>query len=597
MLSGHWSLPFFSSGKEKNTREKLAAQASRIVSEDGFPTYHLTSKRLQDIQEKHEALIELKRRQRYLQNLLNYPTTNAEKKISIRAELMSLAQTIHAAEKNLNFKFIVFGCQGNAKEDQKRVAALINAELAKDPLHKPDFILILGDNFYDNGVSGPLDEMFKTHFDDIYAGKETEIGKIPCFVILGNHDENFHKLHYGPQGIEVGLHQVIHSYLDNHLLYQQRVLDLDHLPNWNMPARAYSLFCQDTEIFCIDSSLYALDYLRAKHGDRRLTNQTVWLEKKVKQAQAAGRKVILASHHSLVTQGKRAFQADLDVYLSKTMIETFKELLPGFKEDISYNALLNNIITHEQGLVFNSIVSAHDHFQAYYNNNAERDSEKFISQLTAGGGGGGKHNRRQFKTQSKMGYFSKESGFTLITSWFNQRILWFSTFINGQIRPIICNSNSPKPFQHYHDDFDIAEKDNIQFFHHVLRKALSDYFAFLGKHEPQAGNTSHQKEEEKEMPGKLWNFFKHGKTGVNRAHRLWSYLNQVEPDNLDITLAQVADILGTRRTTPTENSLITSINEHCVAAYGKTFEVLAETKDMTRMVITAQTNLRRSTHT
>src|SRR5688500_7211303 len=57
-------------------------------------------------------------------------------------------QNSHALlfEKEDGLRFFVLGCQGNAASSQTKVAELMNA-LAKN--QKPDFILILGDNFYD----------------------------------------------------------------------------------------------------------------------------------------------------------------------------------------------------------------------------------------------------------------------------------------------------------------------------------------------------------------------------------------------------------------------------------------------------------------
>lgn len=50
---------------------------------------------------------------------------------------------------------------------------------------KPDFIIALGDNFYENGVTGVNDPMFKSAFENAFVGENF---KVPFYVILGNHD-------------------------------------------------------------------------------------------------------------------------------------------------------------------------------------------------------------------------------------------------------------------------------------------------------------------------------------------------------------------------------------------------------------------------
>ena len=80
----------------------------------------------------------------------------------------------------------------------------------------PDFILMVGDNFYDHGVDTPDDPIFTTHFSRIYGNKALKhIAGIPCFPLLGNHDKNIHKFSslYGMKGHRRGMIQVARTYL------------------------------------------------------------------------------------------------------------------------------------------------------------------------------------------------------------------------------------------------------------------------------------------------------------------------------------------------------------------------------------------------
>merc|ERR1719453_1406969 len=47
------------------------------------------------------------------------------------------------------------------------------------------FVIALGDNFYDDGVTSTHDELWDTAFHDIYSSKPLHV---PWFAVLGNHD-------------------------------------------------------------------------------------------------------------------------------------------------------------------------------------------------------------------------------------------------------------------------------------------------------------------------------------------------------------------------------------------------------------------------
>jgi len=77
------------------------------------------------------------------------------------------------------------GCEGCC-EWQKQVAAKMKAYVADRKQQKPHsrllFIILVGDNFYWNGVS---DNRFELTWKDIYGELATDI---PWFVVMGNHD-------------------------------------------------------------------------------------------------------------------------------------------------------------------------------------------------------------------------------------------------------------------------------------------------------------------------------------------------------------------------------------------------------------------------
>ena len=79
-----------------------------------------------------------------------------------------------------HLRVIVLGDTGTGNADQLKVADGMAKVCDQDGC---DFILLLGDNFYPNGVKSILDQQFNTKFEQVY----NKIKK-PFFAVLGNHD-------------------------------------------------------------------------------------------------------------------------------------------------------------------------------------------------------------------------------------------------------------------------------------------------------------------------------------------------------------------------------------------------------------------------
>jgi tartrate-resistant acid phosphatase type 5 len=80
--------------------------------------------------------------------------------------------------------FFSLGDQGSGSKAQRQVAAAME-KVAKQS-GNPDFILLLGDNFYQSGVFSVYDHQWQEKFEKIYNGPALQ--KIPFFAVLGNHD-------------------------------------------------------------------------------------------------------------------------------------------------------------------------------------------------------------------------------------------------------------------------------------------------------------------------------------------------------------------------------------------------------------------------
>lgn len=77
-------------------------------------------------------------------------------------------------------RFVAFGDTGEGNEAQAMVASAAEVVCAERGC---DFALLLGDNFYDAGVTSAMDQQFIDKFETIYEGLDMRF-----YVVLGNHD-------------------------------------------------------------------------------------------------------------------------------------------------------------------------------------------------------------------------------------------------------------------------------------------------------------------------------------------------------------------------------------------------------------------------
>ncbi len=323
--------------------------------------------------------------------------------------------------------FYVLGCAGYGSSAQKDVAELME-QIAAGTRKKPKFIVILGDNFYDAGVTSENDPAFKTNFYDMYAAKELlETQGIPCFVIGGNHDRNFRRFR-GYKNGDVRTDaliaaQVKHTYLERGVVseakikkYAAKELELATLQKWNMPRLYYSATLpgnpdkseRDTQLFFIDSSTYAKDFLNALPGgpdEKNPNNQANWLARVAKENPESLKFLFL--HHPLHTMDKRVTEDDAYLYLSNEELQRLKS--PPLNFTGNYNDLLRQILK-AQGLHFDTVFSAHTHAMAYYN----EQKPDGLCQVLSGGGGGNPHDRHVFTNRKNFPCFMKNNGFVSV---------------------------------------------------------------------------------------------------------------------------------------------------------------------------------------
>ena len=167
-----------------------------------------------------------------------------------------------------SLQVLVLGDWGTGKQGQKSLAETIAEIHGESP---PDFVLTVGDNFYPDGVTGPGDPIWETHFETVYDGPFWE--QLVFFAALGNHDH---------QGRPIG--QIEYSTIS---------------PRWEMPEPYYAF---EREIPGGGSALFLnLDTDPIKNRDPTSLTQLEWADSILESASANW--IVLAGHHPVASGG------------------------------------------------------------------------------------------------------------------------------------------------------------------------------------------------------------------------------------------------------------------------------------------------------
>jgi tartrate-resistant acid phosphatase type 5 len=180
------------------------------------------------------------------------------------------------------FNFIIFGDWGrNGERDQREVAAQM-ALAAKATSAR--FIVSVGDNFYEDGVTSVSDTQWQTSFENVYRDPAFQI---PWHVILGNHD--------------------YHGNCEAQLEYARA-----H-PRWNMPARYFLQThridaATAADFFYLDTTPMITSYrhqrktkIGANVATQDVQKQIAWFKDALVASQAKWKIVI--AHHPIYSGG------------------------------------------------------------------------------------------------------------------------------------------------------------------------------------------------------------------------------------------------------------------------------------------------------
>jgi acid phosphatase len=167
-----------------------------------------------------------------------------------------------------SLQVLAFGDWGTGGDGQRALAETMAATHADSP---PDFVLTLGDNFYPDGVTGPDDPMWESHFESVYAGPFWEDMRFQA--ILGNHD------HHGDPDAQVQYSSVS--------------------DRWDMPDSYYVVV---REIPGGGSALFmALDTEPIAKRTSGSREQREWADSVLRRTSADW--ILMAGHHPVATNG------------------------------------------------------------------------------------------------------------------------------------------------------------------------------------------------------------------------------------------------------------------------------------------------------
>jgi acid phosphatase len=187
--------------------------------------------------------------------------------------------------------FIVMGDWGRRGEtDQTEVAQQMGIAAQNTQAR---FIVAVGDNFYENGVTSVKDAQWQESFENVYTAPSLQV---PWYVILGNHD--------------------YHANCDAQIEYSKLS------PRWKMPARYYQqthpIDANTTaDFFYLDTtpmvkeyySPYSAEGTRDKVITQDVPRQMKWFKQALASSKAQWKIVI--AHHPIYSGGEHGDTVEL----------------------------------------------------------------------------------------------------------------------------------------------------------------------------------------------------------------------------------------------------------------------------------------------
>lgn len=162
--------------------------------------------------------------------------------------------------------FVVIGDAGEGNEGQYAVADAIEMTCADKG--GCDFVLYLGDNFYDDGVASAMDDQFQTKFELPYADLD-----MPFKIVLGNHDYGLLSLAFDKAAYEIEY--------------------TNYSDKWELPSEWYSFAYPGIEFFVLDTTRFMWDH--------ETSEQQQWIDQAIASSDATWK--FAAAHHPYRSNG------------------------------------------------------------------------------------------------------------------------------------------------------------------------------------------------------------------------------------------------------------------------------------------------------
>jgi len=436
-------------------------------------------------------------------------------------------------EKKQEVTFFVFGCGGDGRDNQKKVAELIN-RIELLPGEKP-FVILLGDNFYDYGVTSPTDWRFDQNFLQVY--RELIKRGIKVLAIPGNHDENLHfkgskwgNIDFNLIKAQIDYGRLVEGESSSKLdkMFASDTLDMHKMRSFSMARRFCSYRIGPLLMCMIDSNTFVKDYLKSLMTEKdNPNNQANWLAKTARENPDGINLLFL--HHPRKALDRRHYHSDEHYYLTPT--ETAELHALGIVGN--YNDKIDIIIRDKLKLNFRESFVAHTHAMS---RTVISTPDHEIFQIGSGGGGGDLEDRQNFADEGCV-HFIKEHGVYKVNINLLTRDMIFDLFTVETNLHLKFKNHDIKPIRN-----SAEETPQLISFRKAILKACKLYFKFL----QDSSNVS---------------IMHHGKHGKRRVHNLQNYFNQYEPLTYEAASEFVVSTVGKRWTDPQKNSLEKKLDE------------------------------------
>eukprot|EP00475_Leptophrys_vorax_P035529 TRINITY_DN585_c0_g1_i1.p1 TRINITY_DN585_c0_g1~~TRINITY_DN585_c0_g1_i1.p1 ORF type:complete len:373 (-),score=100.81 TRINITY_DN585_c0_g1_i1:50-1168(-) len=272
----------------------------------------------------------------------------------MRTVLVSCLTLLSVVAGSSSFNFLTVGDWGEVNSDQSDVASAM-ADWAGQSANQPiNFIISVGDNFYQDGVSSVDDSQWQSTFSDVYNQYDS-LKSLPWYAVLGNHD--------------------YHQNADAQIQYSAVSAQ------WKMPGHYFSTNYTgagwSVKFVYIDTIWFGptiSKHTKITNPDEKFQEQYDWLEAELQSGQSFDWLIVIG-HYPLFSEG------DGD---DQTMMDAMQDLLEKYQVD--------------------AYISGHDHTMQHLTQN---DVQYLIS------GNGAIRGKLKASSSAKVNFAKVEPGFTL----------------------------------------------------------------------------------------------------------------------------------------------------------------------------------------